>query len=84
VLLAAAGAVRWDVAHARSIDVQWTTSGELVQFRSSVAKISLETGALAQRHCGWSFGLSEQHSTVGRRGEPTVCDAPDVHSTVTR
>ncbi|HEY0476840.1 MAG TPA: hypothetical protein VGD37_04915, partial [Kofleriaceae bacterium] len=49
--------------------------GELVvQFPSGIARLDLETGQLAERHCGWSFGLSEQPFEAGHTG-PSICDA---------
>lgn len=74
VLLTGAGEVRWDAAHWDSADLAWTSAGDLVvQFPSGIARLDLQTGALADRRCGWSFGLSEQPNEVGRSG-PTICD----------
>jgi hypothetical protein len=74
VLLTSAGAIRWDAAQWNSVDVDWTLAGELlVQFPSAVAKLDLATGALADRQCGWGFGLSDQAIEIGRSG-PTICD----------
>lgn len=75
VMLSSAGTVHWDVAQWNSAGVEWTSAGELlVQFSSAVAKVDLETGALAERRCGWGFGLSDQVTDLGRGG-PSVCDA---------
>jgi hypothetical protein len=74
VLVTSAGRVRWEAAHWAGSDVQWTAAGELVvQFPSAVAKVDLETGALAARRCGWGFGASDQLGEGGRGG-PSVCD----------
>jgi len=74
VLLTGAGAIRWDAAQWNSVDVDWTLAGELlVQFPSAVAKLDLATGALADRQCGWGFGLSDQAIDIGRSG-PSICD----------
>lgn len=74
VLLSSTGAVRWDAAQWNSADVAWTAAGELlVQFPSAVAKLDLATGALAERTCGWGFGLSDQMIELGQSG-PTICD----------
>jgi hypothetical protein len=74
VMLTSTGRVRWEAAHWGGTDVDWTAAGELVVgFPSAIAKVDLDTGALAARHCGWSFGASEQPTEVGR-GSPSVCD----------
>jgi hypothetical protein len=38
-----------------------------------LARVDLETGGLAERRCGWSFGLSDQPFDPGRGG-PSLCD----------
>jgi hypothetical protein len=74
VLLTAAGQVRWETALWSGGDVVWTPSGELVaQALSGVARIDLATGAIIERRCGWSFGLSEVPLDVGHSG-PTICE----------
>lgn len=74
VMLTSTGAVRWDTAQWNSADVDWTADGELVvQFPSAMAKIDLETGALADRQCGWGFGLFDQMIELGQNG-PTICE----------
>ena len=75
VMLTAAGAVRWDIAQWSGAEVGWTAAGELVvQFPSGLARIDVETGAIAERRCGWGFGLSEQMFEAGQSG-PSICDA---------
>jgi hypothetical protein len=77
VVMTGAGKVLWDTAQWNSAGVEWTAAGELlVQFPSAVARLDLETGALADRRCGWSFGLSDQVSDLGRGG-PSVCDVAE-------
>jgi hypothetical protein len=74
VLLTGAGRIRWDAAQWNSVDIGWTAAGELlVQFPSAVARLDLETGALADRRCGWGFGLSDQMIEIGQSA-PTICD----------
>jgi len=74
VLLTGAGEIRWDVAQWSSAELAWTAAGDLVvQFPSGVATLDLATGALAERRCGWSFGLSDQPNQIGDSG-PTICD----------
>jgi hypothetical protein len=73
-MLTSAGQILWDTAQWNSADLDWTATGELlVQFPSAVARLDLETGALADRRCGWGFGLSDQPLEIPRGG-PTVCD----------
>jgi hypothetical protein len=74
-LLTAAGETRWETTQWSSSSVEWTSAGELlVQFPSGVARIDLDTGALADRHCGWSFGLSDQVPSARDSG-PSICEA---------
>jgi hypothetical protein len=74
VLLTGAGEVRWDAAQWDITDLAWTSAGDLVvQFPAGIARLDLQTGALADRRCGWSFGLSEQPIEVGR-SSPSICD----------
>ena len=74
-MLTGAGQVRWDTAQWSGAELDWTSTGELVvQFPSGIARLDLETGQLAERHCGWSFGLSEQPFEAGHTG-PSICDA---------
>jgi hypothetical protein len=74
-LFAADGTQRWDTARWSNADVRWTDDGQLlVVFGSAVASVDLATGVLAERHCGWGFGLSDQSPEVGR-GAASMCDA---------
>jgi hypothetical protein len=74
VLLTATGQVRWDSAQWSGGDVDWTSTGDLVvQFPSGIARIDLETGAMAERRCGWGFGVSDQQLDGGSGA--SICDA---------
>jgi hypothetical protein len=44
-----------------------------MQFPSGIARIDLETGELAERRCGWAFGVSDQPIEPGTLG-PSICD----------
>jgi hypothetical protein len=73
-LLTAAGEQRWETSQWSMSAVEWTAAGELlVQFPSGVARIDLDTGAPAERRCGWSFGLQDQAPPVRDSG-PSICD----------
>ncbi len=75
VLLAATGAVRWDVQHWNSAELDWLADGGLIaQFATGVATLDLATGSLTRRRCGWSFGLSEQPFDQAQ-GLASLCDA---------
>jgi len=77
VMLTGAGQVRWDTAQWSGADLGWTSAGELiVQFPSGIARIDLETGAIADERCGWNFGLSEQPLEAGHSG-PSICDVAE-------
>ena len=74
VMLTATGRVLWEAALWSGSDVAWTPSGEIVaQSLSGIATIDLRTGALIERRCGWSFGLSDLPLDVGHTG-PTICE----------
>lgn len=76
VLLDRAGQVRWDSAQWSGADFDWTPAGDLVvQFPTGIARVDLATGELAERRCGWGFGLSERMLEVRHAG-PSICDAP--------
>lgn len=71
------GEVAWDRSHWNSADVAWLSSSDLVlQFPSAIARVDLETGALAEKRCGLAFGLSDQ-MIISRMsgGGPTICEA---------
>ena len=75
MLLLGNGQVRWDSTQWSGADVDWTASGDLVvQFPTGVARVDLETGELADRRCGWGFGLSDHVPEVRQTG-PSICDA---------
>jgi hypothetical protein len=75
VLLSGDGEVRWDSAQWSGAEVGWTASGDLVvQFPTGVARVDLETGELAERRCGWDFGLADQLFETHHTG-PSICDA---------
>jgi hypothetical protein len=74
VMLTAGGQVRWETALWNSADIAWTSSGDLVaQWLSGIAQVDVRTGALVERRCGWSFGLSDLPLDVGHTG-PTICE----------
>ncbi|HEX7840402.1 MAG TPA: hypothetical protein VF469_23145 [Kofleriaceae bacterium] len=74
VMLTGTGQVRWDTAAWSGAGLDWTSAGELVvQFPTGIARIDLETGAIADRRCGWGFGLSDQPLEIGHNG-PSICD----------
>lgn len=73
-LVTAGGQVRWDSAAWSVADAGWTDDGALiVQFPTGVARVDLATGELAERRCGWSFGLSEQALDARFTG-PSICE----------
>jgi hypothetical protein len=74
MMFGADGALGWDASPWDSADVAWLGSGELVvQFPSAIAKVDLDTGALAERRCGLAFGLSETPFQARHVGS-TVCE----------
>ena len=75
MLLTVAGQVRWEAALWNSADIEWTPSDDLVvRYLSGLAKLDLATGSLAERRCGWSFGLSDLPVDVGRP-IASICEA---------
>jgi hypothetical protein len=73
-LLSGAGELLWDSAQWSGADVDWTASGDLVvQFPTGVARVDVETGEVADRRCGWGFGLSD-HVFDTRHTGPSICD----------
>jgi hypothetical protein len=74
VMLSSSGEVRWDSAQWSGSELDWTAAGDLiVEFPTGVARIDLDTGELADRRCGWRFGLSEQALETRHHG-PSICD----------
>jgi len=74
MMLTSSGEVRWSTAQWSGSELDWTSAGELVvEFPTGVARVDLDTGELADRRCGWSFGLSEQALETRHRG-PSICD----------
>lgn len=70
----ATGRALWSIAAWGATDVTWLPSGELVaMFPGGVAKIELATGALAERQCGWAFGLADTPFPTSSSA-PAVCD----------
>jgi len=64
----------WETAAWGSSDVDWTPAGILfARFPHALARIDLETGALAERQCGWAFGISTTPRD-GSTNAPSVCD----------
>jgi hypothetical protein len=43
------------------------------RFPHALARIDVETGALAERQCGWAFGISATPRD-GSSNAPSVCD----------
>ena len=75
VMLTATGQVRWEAALWNSADIEWTPSDDLVvRYLSGLAKLDLATGSLAERRCGWSFGLTDVPVDAGRP-IPSICEA---------
>jgi hypothetical protein len=57
-----------------SAHVEWTASGELIaRFKSALAKLDRETGALRERQCGSAFAIADKSFEVGA-DLPMVCD----------
>jgi hypothetical protein len=74
-LLSGAGEILWDSAQWSGADVDWTASGDLVvQFPTGVARVDVETGEIADRRCGWGFGLTDRAFDAHHTG-PSICDA---------
>jgi hypothetical protein len=73
-LLTGAGEILWDSAQWSGADVDWTASGDLiVQFPTGVTRVDVETGEVADRRCGWGFGLSDHMFDLRHTG-PSICD----------
>ncbi|HET9624033.1 MAG TPA: hypothetical protein VFP84_21825 [Kofleriaceae bacterium] len=69
------GKPRWDTAQWNAKAVDWMPDGHLaVMFETGMATIDAATGGLADRRCGWSFGLSPTPLDNSRPG-PSICDA---------
>ncbi len=70
----ATGRTRWESAVWGATDVMWLPTGELAaRFPGALAKLDLATGALAERQCGWAFGLSDTAFETSASA-PIVCD----------
>jgi hypothetical protein len=74
-MLDAHGAQQWMIPAATAIDIAWVDGEPFARFAAGLAKLDLATGALLERACGWSFGLSPQRFEVGGDSQ-SVCDAP--------
>ena len=67
--------IRWDSAQWSGADVDWTAAGDLVvQSPTGVARVDVETGEIADRRCGWGFGLTDRGFDAHHIG-PSICDA---------
>ena len=70
----ATGRMLWQTAAWGATDVMWLPNGELAaRFPGALAKLDLSTGELAERQCGWAFGLSETPFETSA-STPIVCD----------
>jgi hypothetical protein len=80
VLIAGTGEVRWDGAAWGALDLDWTAAGDLIAaFPSGAARIDRATGALAERRCGWSFGLTLRPPPPRRHratSGSSICELP--------
>jgi hypothetical protein len=73
-LYATEGKKLWETAAWGSSDVDWTPAGVLyARFPHALARIDTTTGALAERQCGWGFGISAT-PREGSTSAPSVCD----------
>jgi hypothetical protein len=73
-LFTSAGKKVWETAAWGSSEVDWTTAGMLYgRFPHAFARIDAETGALAERQCGWAFGISTTPRDSSGNS-PSVCD----------
>jgi hypothetical protein len=64
----------WETAAWGSSEVDWTHAGMLyARFPHALVRIDVETGALAERQCGWAFGISATPRD-GSSNAPSVCD----------
>ncbi|MDQ3339002.1 MAG: hypothetical protein M4D80_27900 [Myxococcota bacterium] len=72
-LFTSAGKKVWETAAWGSSEVDWTSAGMLyARFPHALARID-ETGALAERQCGWAFGISSTPRDSSGNA-PSVCD----------
>lgn len=69
-----AGIEKWTVPSAGATGVVWTPEGTLLAYGPGIARLDLESGALADRRCGWRFGRWTVHP--GSFGGTTLCEAP--------
>lgn len=73
-MFTATGQRVWDIAAWGSSDADWTATGLLyARFTHALARIDIATGALAERQCGWAFGISAM-SRDSASNAPSVCD----------
>jgi hypothetical protein len=54
------GNVRWARTASGAQGLAWNREDELIAFGGGIARVSLETGELSDRRCGWDFGLWDQ------------------------
>jgi hypothetical protein len=71
----ATGTLRWRIAAPLAQRIAWLGDELLVDYLGGLGKIDVATGALIQRACGWSFGLSALSSNDTPPGD-SICDAP--------
>ena len=73
-LFTTAGKRVWETAAWGSSEVGWTSAGMLyARFPHALVRIDTETGALAERQCGWAFGISATPRDASSQA-PSVCD----------
>ena len=74
-LYSTTGTLRWQAAAWGATDVLWALDGALIaRYAGALATLDPTTGELAQRQCGWGFGLAETPFETSTT-TPNVCDA---------
>ena len=74
-LFQATGRKIWRTAAWGSSDLDWTATGMLyARFPHALARIDVATGRLAERQCGWAFGIAQTPRETSTAA-PSVCDA---------
>lgn len=72
-LYRADGARAWIQPALPTTDLGWVDGALIATFATGVARVDVDTGELAERRCGWRFGLYEMPRT-SERDEGVVCD----------